>query len=130
MGRPPKKRRVEQIPEVKFFKPAGIPKCNLEEVSLTIEEVEAIRLKDRVGLTQQEASERMEVSRPTFQRVLTKARKKVTEALIAGKAIKFEGGNYRFRPRCSKCGSELSTRGRHGQRNGQQSCPQCEVEGD
>lgn len=127
MGRPPKERRVGYIPEVKFFKPVGIPKRELKEVSLTIEEVEAIRLKDKEGLTQQEASERMEVSRPTFQRILTEARKKITDALIEGKSLKFRGGNYRFKPRCVKCGSDFTPEQRNGRhRWGQQVCPQCD----
>lgn len=76
MARPPKERRVEYIPEIRYFKPAGIPARDIKEVNLSIEEVEAIRLKDLEGLTQEECARKMEVSRPTFQRVLTGAREK------------------------------------------------------
>ncbi|GAB6137913.1 DUF134 domain-containing protein [Halanaerobaculum tunisiense] len=131
MVRPTKERRVEYIPEVKFFKPAGIPKRKLQKVSLTIEEIEAIRLKDNEELTQAEAAERMEVSRPTFQRILTKARKKIAEGLIEGKAIKFQGGDYRFKPRCEKCGADFTPQpGKKRHRHRKETCPKCDKKGD
>lgn len=95
MPRPPKIRRVEHIPDVTYFKPQGVPLRNLEKVVISFEEMEAIRLKDREGLDQQASADRMGVSRPTFQRILTAARAKVAEALTAGKAIRIEGGIYR-----------------------------------
>jgi len=112
MVRPTKKRQVSYIPEVKLFNPARVPKCKLEEVVLTIEEIEAIRLKDKLGLTQQEASEQMEVSRPTFQRVLIEARAKIADALIEGKAIKFAGGDYEYKGQCNKCGKKTQHKNR------------------
>ncbi len=126
MVRPKKERRIENIPESKFYKPAGIPNARLERVSLTFEEVEAVRLKDLEGLNQQEAADKMEVSRPTFQRILTEARQKIAEALIEGKSLKFEGGSYRLQPRCGECGRDLkeSHPGRH--RHGQPRCQECE----
>lgn len=127
MVRPTKKRRVANIPEVKFFKPAGIRKIDLEEIVLSLEEVETIRLKDNEGLTQQEAADKMEVSRPTFQRILTKAREKIAKALLEGKALKFEGGNYDFKPRCPKCGKDVKGGKRNGRRRGArpEDCPEC-----
>ncbi len=94
MAREPKCRRVEFIPKVTVFKPAGIPLSSLEEVVVKLEELEAIRLKDLLGLEQEEGAERMGVSRPTFQRILIEGRGKITAALIEGKAIRIEGGNY------------------------------------
>ena len=132
MPRPPKERRVEYVPEIKYFKPAGVRMRDLCEVNLNIEEVEAIRLKDNEGLTQEECAERMEVSRPTFQRVLTAARAKIAEALIKGKAIRFAGGDYRLARKhyhCNSCGHEfegpiINHRGkRRGHRNFE--CPSC-----
>lgn len=132
MARPPKERRVEYIPEIKYFKPAGIPMRDIEEVNLTIEEVEAIRLKDREGLTQEECAQRMNVSRPTFQRVLTGAREKIAEALIKGKAIRFRGGDYKLAEHylhCSRCGRKFAVvqgrRGRHGRPFREIICPDC-----
>ncbi|NLT95660.1 MAG: DUF134 domain-containing protein [Clostridia bacterium] len=94
MARPPKRRRVEFQPTFTYFKPAGIPKNELEELILNVEELEAIRLKDREGLEQVECAQKMHVSRATFQRILVSARSKIAEAIIEGKAIKIEGGNY------------------------------------
>jgi predicted DNA-binding protein (UPF0251 family)/predicted Fe-Mo cluster-binding NifX family protein len=94
MAREPKCRRVESIPKVTMFKPAGIPRSCLEEVVVKFEELEAIRLKDLLGLEQEEGAERMGVSRPTFQRILMEGREKIATALIEGQAIRIEGGNY------------------------------------
>lgn len=80
---------------------------------MTVEEVEALRLKDMDGLEQEACAERMGVSRPTFQRILTGARGKVTRALVEGKAIKVEGGNFEYvarRLRCGKCRTEWEPR--------------------
>lgn len=109
MGRPPKCRRVEYMPHCTFFKPAGIPLYRLEEVSLGVEEVEAIRLKDLEGLEQEECADRMGISRPTFQRLLTGARAKIAEALVKGKAIRVEGGYFQLitrRMQCTACKNE------------------------
>ena len=68
MARPPRCRCVRQEPHVSYFKPRGIPLSQLEEVVVTVDEFEALRLADLDGLYQQEAAERMNVSRPTFGR--------------------------------------------------------------
>jgi predicted DNA-binding protein (UPF0251 family) len=75
----------------------------LEEVSLSVEEAEAIRLKDLEGLEQEECAEKMNVSRPTFHRVLGSARRKVADALLNGKAIRIEGGNFELAWRRFRC---------------------------
>ncbi|MCG8639704.1 MAG: DUF134 domain-containing protein [Desulfobacterales bacterium] len=125
MPRPLKERRVGYIPEVTYFKPAGIPIRDLEEVVLTLEEVEAIRLKDQQGLMQKEAAQLMQISRPTFQRILMEARKKVSDALILGKALRFEGGDYRLvkKYRCAQCDEEFEEVDQNGTENKQ--CPEC-----
>ncbi len=94
MVRPIKCRRVSALPGITYFKPAGVPLRFLKEVCLSIEQAEALRLKDLEGLEQVEAAVRMGISRPTFQRVLTSARKQVSEAILNGKAIRIEGGNF------------------------------------
>lgn len=94
MSRPPKCRRIAFLPEVTYFKPAGIPLRVLQEVRLSVEEAEAIRLKDLEGLGQEQCAEKMSISRPTFQRVLGSARQKMSDALLNGKAIRIEGGNF------------------------------------
>ena len=94
MPRKTKCRRIEFLPDVNYFKPAGIPLKFLEEVSLSFEEVEAIRLRDMEGLEQEDAAGRMNISRQTFQRILSAARQKLADALLSGKAIRIGGGNF------------------------------------
>ena len=93
-GRPPRCRRVGFVPQVTYFKPAGIPLRILQEISLSIEEVEATRLKDAENLEQEQCAVKMNISRQTFQRVLGSARQKIADALLNGKAIRIEGGNF------------------------------------
>jgi predicted DNA-binding protein (UPF0251 family)/predicted Fe-Mo cluster-binding NifX family protein len=85
-------RRVAALPTVPVFKPAGIPARDLEEVALTLDEFETIRLADYEGLYQEAAALRMGVSRQTFGRIVEAARKKVADALVNGKALRIEGG--------------------------------------
>lgn len=66
----------------------------LEDVHLTIDEIEALRLKEIEELDQETGAERMGISRPTFQRILASARKKVADAVLNGKAIRIEGGIF------------------------------------
>ena len=103
MPRPPKCRRVAFLPNVTYFKPASIPLRALEEVQLSVEEAEAIRLKDLESLEQEEGAERMNVSRPTFQRVLASARQKMADALLNGKAIRIEGGSFEMASSRFRC---------------------------
>ncbi len=103
MGRRPLCRRVNFLPSVTYFKPAGIPLRELDEVCLSVEEVEAVRLKDIEDLEQEQCAASMNVSRPTFVRILDAARKKIAEALIEGKAIRIEGGNYEVAARHFRC---------------------------
>jgi len=94
---------VAFLPNVTYFKPAGIPLKTLEEVRLSVEEAEAIRLKDLEGFEQEEGAERMNISRPTFQRVLASGRQKIADALLNGKAIKIEGGSFEMALSRFKC---------------------------
>ena len=94
MARPKNCRRVGSIPESNYFKPRGIPLSVLEEVVLTVDEFEAIRLADLENLYQEQAAEKMNVSRQTFGRIIESAHKKVAEALVQGKALKIEGGEF------------------------------------
>ncbi len=94
MSRPSKCRRIGNIPGVTFFKPAGTPLDVLEEICLSLEEAESLRLKELEGLEQEQGAKKMNVSRPTFQRILSSARNKVADAILNGKAIRIEGGNF------------------------------------
>ena len=96
MVRPQKSRRVAFNPEVSYFKPRGIPMFDLEEVRLTVDQREAIRLSDLQGMSHEEAGRHMGVSRATFGRIVQQARRAVADALINGKDINVEGGSYKL----------------------------------
>jgi predicted DNA-binding protein (UPF0251 family) len=96
MVRPRKDRIVTFNPEVCYFKPRGIPLVELEEVRLTVDECEALRIADLLGTAQEDGGRLMGVSRATFGRIVQRARRIVADALINGKAISIEGGNYRM----------------------------------
>jgi predicted DNA-binding protein (UPF0251 family) len=106
MARPEKLRCVAQLPNVGFFKPAGIPASALQGVRLSLEELESIRLKDLKGLEQEECAQQMRISRPTFHRILESARQKLADALINGKAIQIGGGNFELPERRFRCGND------------------------
>jgi predicted DNA-binding protein (UPF0251 family) len=106
MARPEKLRCVAQLPNVGFFKPVGIPVNALQGIRLSLEELESIRLKDLEGLEQEESAKQMRISRPTFGRILESARKKLADALINGKAIQIEGGNFELAERLFRCGDD------------------------
>jgi predicted DNA-binding protein (UPF0251 family) len=103
MGRQPLWRRVSNIPDVTYFKPVGIPLSHLQEVRLSIEAAEAIRLKDLEDLEQEDCARKMNVSRTTFSRVLNSARQAIADAILNGKAIRIEGGNYEVASRRYRC---------------------------
>lgn len=129
MARPPKCRLVEFMPEMTYFKPAGVPVVKLEEIQLTVEELEAIRLKDLLGLEQESCAEKMGVSRPTYHRVLSAARAKVAEALVEGKAIRVEGGHFRLVMRgfrCCECGNQWKPPRWMDSQDPEMTCPKCE----
>ena len=95
MPRPKKPRFVSEYPTLTAFVPQGIAVSG--EVFLSFEELEAIRLSDFEGLDQETAANMMEVSRQTYGRILGSARNIVAKALVTGKALRVEGGNYEFR---------------------------------
>lgn len=103
MGRHRMWRKVDYLPQVTYFKPAGIPLATLGEVNLLVEEAEAIRLKDLSGLEQGECAHKMSVSRTTFSRILDSARQKVADAILNGRAIRIEGGDFEMATRRFRC---------------------------
>lgn len=88
MPRPPCPRRIAHRPPATYFKPAGIPLRDLEEVELAPDELEALRLADGEGLYRAEAAPRMGISRQTFDRILRRARHTVAQALVRGCALR------------------------------------------
>ncbi len=97
MPRPRRCRRIGSRPNTTYFKPAGVRMIDLKEIVLNIDEWEAVRLTDFLEIEQIEASKKMGISQPTFHRLLKSARKKLTEAIIKGKAIRVEGGNFEIK---------------------------------
>lgn len=90
MPRIAKCRRVCAEPRERLFQ----ANCNKEAVILQVEEFESIRLVDYEGLEQNVAAQTMSVSRGTFQRILYAARQKMSCALVEGRSLIIEGGNY------------------------------------
>lgn len=128
MARPKYCRKIDCAPEVTCFKPKGIPASLLEEVLLTLDEFEAVRLSDLDGLYQDQAASRMNVSRQTFGRIIVSAHRKIADALIHGKSLKIEGGAVEIagikRARCENCNrfyDQLSGE------TGQIKCPACKT---
>jgi predicted DNA-binding protein (UPF0251 family) len=95
---------VETEPGVTYFKPRGIPLRSLQQIEITVDELEAMRLADFLEMTQEEVAQQMKVSRPTVTRMLSRAHRAVAEALVHGKAICIQGGDYRVGQHCEHCG--------------------------
>lgn len=92
-GRPKKYRVVRFDPRISHFSPRGRP-GRPDEVTLEMDEFEAIRLTDFVGLSQKEAAKSMHISQQTLSRILKKAHRTLADSLIKGKIIKIQGGYY------------------------------------
>jgi uncharacterized protein len=104
MPRPPECRRIAKNPLISVFKPAGIPAREMEMIDLTLDEFEAIRLADLEGLYQEDAAEKMGISRPTFGRIIESAHRKVAQALVRGQALVIRGGNtHSAGQHCPRC---------------------------
>lgn len=88
MPRPKLNRCIDFDPKVTYFKPQGVPMMYLDIVELSMEEIEALRLKNVEQLDQGECAIKMNTSQSTFQRILSSAYSKVSRALVDGKAIK------------------------------------------
>ncbi len=125
MPRPRQCRQVRRGPQCNYFKPRGVGIQFLDEVVLGVDELEAVRLVDLEDKGQKEAAEIMNVSQPTIHRMLKEARKKIAEALVSGKALCIEGGDYVMVQRkfsCYDCGHEWELPYGTGR---PQVCPKC-----
>ena len=96
MPRPRKWRRVCDLPDINLFGPLNGKVAVGDFIIMTVEEYETIRLIDFEGMMQEECAARMNVARTTVQKIYNDARKKVAEALVNGRALKIEGGDYRL----------------------------------
>lgn len=126
MPRPCCRRMIGRMPGCRLFKPDGEPDSTLEEVVLSLDELEALRLADHEGLYHESAAARMNVSRQTFGRIIESARRKVASALIEARALRIEGGAVEMNdsrtftcPGCSHSWGEPRGTGRPS------ACPSC-----
>jgi predicted DNA-binding protein (UPF0251 family) len=105
-------RIVHEPPLFSEFKPVGVRGSELEKITLSLDEFEAVRLADSMGLSHVEAADEMEISRPTFTRLIEKARKKIADFMISGGLLTIDGGSVHFRNnilKCKSCGHLFKT---------------------
>ncbi|NLK21331.1 MAG: DUF134 domain-containing protein [Epulopiscium sp.] len=124
MARPIKCRKIEFFLESRHFMPIEKENHGIGKVVLKLEELEAMRLKDIEGLSQEESAIKMNISRQTFQNIIDSARKKIAIALTEGRSIHIRGGNYTFGScivRCLSCGEIYSVEYERNEHN----CPSC-----
>ncbi len=126
MSRPKCCRHVGCMPDKNYFKPRGIPSSQLDEVVLSLDEYESLRLADFEGLYQEQAAIKMGISRQTFGRIIESAHKKIADVLINGKALKIEGGEVAVgetkHVECPECHKAF---GRKGELTQEEICPYC-----
>jgi len=110
MARPRKCRRIGFVPRCYKFKPAGVPGSELEEVLITLDELEAVRLADLEQLYQEDAAQKMEISRQSFGLIIATARKKIADSIINGKLLKVEQVDFSsdLNADCPKCKDNFS----------------------
>jgi len=95
-GRPKKTRIIQEIPKINQFSPRGKP-GRPDEIELAIDQLEAVRLVDNLGLKQAQAAAKMGLSRQTLGRILKLARRRISDALINGKIIRIQGGEVKLK---------------------------------
>ncbi len=125
MPRQKRHRFVHREPPISVYKPAGIPLKELDEILITLDEYEAIRLADFKGMNQREACSVMHISQPTFHRILASARHKIAKGIVEGHALRIEGGRYILADgsggfQCTGCGTRLDM-----QKDDGRPCPNC-----
>jgi len=125
MTRPKYCRTIGREPVSRCFKPEGILSSDQDEVVITLDEFEALRLADFEGLYQEACAGKMNISRQTFGRIIDSARKKIAEALVHGKVLKIDGGIVSLEGgggiQCSNCDFSLNC----CRTGNAPSCPRC-----
>ena len=126
MPRPFKCRRIHGCPGANYFKPRGVPMYALEEIIFNVDEYEAVRLADLEGMYQEEAAEKMNISRQTFGNIVESARRKIADSIVNGKALRIEGGVYKMEGtrkfQCIACSHKWEVPFGTGRPS---ECPQC-----
>lgn len=107
MARPPKSRKICALPDTAVFGPMHGGRMAGEAIRMTVDEYEAIRLIDYEGLNQEACAVQMDVARTTAQRIYNSAREKIAAALVEGRNLRIEGGEYELCPErergCGRC---------------------------
>jgi uncharacterized protein len=128
MSRPKCCRHIGCLPDKNYFKPRGMPSSQLDEVVLSIDEYEAVRLADYEGMYQEQAALCMNISRQTFGRIIAAAHKKIADVLINGKALKIEGGDVTVSQMksftCRKCHQVFNV---YSEGQNKTACPHCKM---
>ena len=123
MVRPRRYRRIVQQPQIRCFRPDTKEKSTEnEQVEITVDEIEALRINDYQEVKQQKAAEMMDISQPTFHRTLNSAREKIAKALVEGNIIKIKGGDFvadKNTYKCKNCGFEWKSPKKY------EKCPDC-----
>jgi len=107
MPRPQFNRIVNEPPLYSHFRPTGVKGEDAKEIILTLDEFEAFRLADQLGHSHAHAAGEMDISRPTFSRLIARARKKIADFIIQGGVLRIGGGSVHFRVnilQCRDCG--------------------------
>ena len=126
MSRPRRLRRILEEPQIRCFKPEGTNRDSSESVKITIDEFEAMRLRDYHNIQQKRSAEIMGISQPTFHRILSSARKKISKALIEGTPITIIGEDFitdKEQYICNECGFKWLNPGKE-----YHNCPDCQSE--
>ena len=116
MPRPVHSRKIEGPPRMMGYKPFGMEKCRMGSVNLKLEEFESIRLAIYETCSQEEAAKSMNVSRPTFTRIYNRALKAIAQALIEGRCLEIDGGDFLTDKewyRCNKCNKIIEGKDNH-----------------
>lgn len=122
MARPKKRRMVHFEHNIRHFKPSGICLNELDEINITIDELESLRLSYIENMKQDDAAEKMHVHQSTYQRTLQRTLQKIADALVNGKSIRVEGGDYimtekdRTEPMGKRSGGRHNRRKEHKRR--------------
>jgi len=93
LPRPKCCRSIGLMPENTCFKPVGVKASSCGEVKMSLDEFEAVRLAHYEGMYQEQAATMMNISRPTFGRIIESAQQKIADFLVNGKALRITGGD-------------------------------------
>jgi len=126
LPRPKCSRNIGLMPEITCFRPEGVKASSREEVQLTLDEFEAVRLAHYEGMYHEQAAAMMNISRPTFGRIIESAQQKIADFLVNSKALRITGGDiFIIKEGMSPCGNCKRASVHCEGMNGGGRCPYC-----